>query len=114
MRCEELYDLFTHYSRQADRDILLQLIASHIRTCAACARGIPRLVQAVISFDTLTCEECRAYFPGYYEATHPDHPQDALPDDDIALVALHLWHCRNCHEEYSALVELSVMEELGL
>ena len=117
MRCDELYHLLTIYKRQEDGQIAYQLIATHIRSCPSCARGLRgllRLTQSLLSLDTLTCEQCRARFPGYYEATHPDHPQVTLPDMIIAGIALHLGHCRDCRQQYEALVELAEMEELGL
>jgi hypothetical protein len=117
MRCDELNRLLTIYRRQEDAQIVYQLIATHIRCCPPCARGLrgpTESTPSLLAFDTLTCEQCRARFPGYYEATHPDHPQVALPDLVIAGMALHLGRCRDCHQQYEALAELSEMEELGL
>ncbi len=117
MRCDELYRLLIIYKRQEDAQIVYQLIATHIRSCSSCARGLSsptRSIASLLALDTLTCEQCRAHFPGYYEATHPDHPQVALPDVVIARVALHLGGCRDCHQQYEALAELSEMEEMGL
>lgn len=114
MRCDELYHLLTNYTRREDRDIAYQLIATHVRLCRSCARGLPRLTPILVSLDALTCAECRVLFPRYYEATHPDHPQVALPDLAIAEVTLHLGRCLDCHQEYDALMAVSEMEELGL
>lgn len=112
MRCEELYHLLTIYKRREDRDIAYQLIATHIRSCQSCACGLPHLNPILDSLHALSCKECRALFPGYYEATHPDHPQVALPDLAIAEVTLHLGSCLDCHQQYGALMALSEMEEL--
>ena len=114
MRCEELSYLLTIFNRRAGRDILYQSIATHIRACSACARGLTQLAPSLLSHDRLSCEDCRARFPGYYEATHPDHPQVTLPDVAIAEVAIHLGHCHACHDQYEALRELAQIEELGL
>ncbi len=114
MGCEELYYLLTFYKRREDRDIAYQLIATHVRSCQSCARGLPHLTPTMVSLDALSCEVCRALFPDYYEATHPDHPQVRLPDLAIAEITLHLGRCLDCHQQYDALIALSEMEELGL
>ena len=114
MRCAELYYMLTIYKRREDRDIAYQLIATHIRSCQSCARGLAHLTPMLDSLDALSCTECRALFPGYYEATHPDHPQVTLPDVVIAEVTLHLGRCLDCHRQYDALMALSEMEELGM
>lgn len=114
MRCDELRNMLTIYQRQEDQYLASQLIATHVRFCPSCARGLLDLAQAISIPDTFTCEQCRACFPSYYEATHPDHPQVSLPDLTIAAIALHLHHCLACREEFSALVELAEMEEMGL
>jgi len=113
MRCDELYQLLTIYNRQSDRTLACQFIATHIRACLSCASGLTRLAQSLLSLDSMTCELCRARFPSYYEATHPNHPQVSMPDMAIAEVALHLGRCAACHQQYEALVELSEMEEMG-
>jgi hypothetical protein len=114
MRCEELYHLLTIYKGLEDRAIAYQLIATHIRSCPSCSRGLPGLTSLLTSLDALSCAECRALFPDYYEATHPDHPQILLPDLTIASIALHLGRCLDCHRQYQALADLSQLEELGL
>lgn len=114
MRCDELSYLSALFERRAGRDILYQSIATHVRACPACARGLSQLAPSLPSLDSLPCEDCRARFPGYYEATHPDHPQVMLPDVAIAEVAIHLGHCHACHDQYEALLEVAQMEELGL
>jgi len=113
MRCEELYHLLTIYFREKDRDIAYQLITSHIQSCPTCSRGLSRLPYDLLSLDQVTCEQCRSRLPSYYEATHPDHPQVTLPDTTIAEVALHLGHCLECSSLFSALVQVSEMEERG-
>ena len=114
MRCDELHQLMIAYSRKQDKAIAFQLIATHARSCSLCARGLSHLAQALLSFDTLTCEECRTRLPNYYEATHPDHPQVSLPDTIIAAVAVHLGACPACHKLYTELFERAEMEEMGL
>jgi len=59
----------------------------------------------------LTCDQCRAHFPAYYEATHPESPLSELPDVEITEVALHLAHCSSCGEEYDEFVLLSMLDE---
>jgi hypothetical protein len=111
MRCEELYRLLTIYSRQEDRDIAFGLIATHIHSCPTCAHGLTLLGEALIASDPLTCEQCRARFPIYYEATHPDYPLASMSEAAMAEVALHLGHCAACREQYEALSLLSSLEE---
>lgn len=113
MRCDELNRLLQVYRQNKDRDIAFQLITSHILSCRSCARGLHQLTQELFALDILTCEQCRSRLPSYYEATHPDHPQIALPDTTIAEVALHMGHCHECSELFAALVEVSEMEERG-
>src|SRR5215472_9091204 len=111
MRCEELYRLLSIYWRQDDRDIAFNLIPAHIHTCQSCARGLTLLTHALLSDDTLTCEQCRARFPAYYEATHPDHPLVSLSEVEMAEVAIHLGNCPACREQYKELERLSQLEE---
>lgn len=61
----------------------------------------------------LSCDQCRARFPDYYEATRPVYPLVAMPEQQIAEVARHLGGCPTCHEEYADLVLLSELEERG-
>ena len=114
MRCEELYRLLNFYSRLEDQDIAFGLIATHIHTCPTCARGLTQLGKALIARDALTCEQCRARFPNYYEATHPEYPLATMSETAMAEVALHLGHCAACREQYTVLVQLSAMEEEGV
>src|SRR5947209_20057690 len=111
MRCEELYRLLNIYWQQDDRDIAYNLISAHISTCPSCARGMPMLSRALLSDDTLTCEQCRARFPTYYEATHPDHPLATMSDVEMAEIAIHLGNCCACREQYIELERLSTWEE---
>lgn len=113
MRCDELYRLLGIYWKDEDRDIAYSLISTHIHTCPACARGLIQLSKALIR-DNLTCEQCRARFPTYYEATHPDHPLATMSETALAEVALHLGHCAACHDQYVALEQISLMEEEGV
>jgi hypothetical protein len=113
MRCEDLNRLLQVYYRSNNRDIVNQLITSHILSCSSCALGLHQLAQELLALDTLTCEQCRPRLPSYYEATHPDHPQVTLPDATIAEVALHMGHCRDCSQLYAALVQVSEIEERG-
>lgn len=111
MRCEELYRLLSIYWQQDDRDIAYNLISAHISTCPSCAHGIPSLSEALLSDDTLTCEQCRARFPTYYEATHPDYPLVSMSHVEMAEVAIHLGNCSACRDQYRELERLSVLEE---
>ncbi|HEV7237595.1 MAG TPA: hypothetical protein VGN15_15515 [Ktedonobacteraceae bacterium] len=111
MRCDELYRLLGMYWREEDRDIANNLISTHIHTCRTCARGLTRLAKAFIVRDSLTCELCRARFPTYYEATHPEYPFATMSENTLAETALHLGHCSACREQYSVLVQLSAIEE---
>ena len=111
MRCEELYRLLSIYWRQDDRDIAYNLISAHISTCPSCARGLTLLSKVLLSGDILTCEHCRARFPIYYEAMHPDYPLVTMSDLEMAEVAIHLGNCSACREQYGELERLSELEE---
>ncbi|HVB74048.1 MAG TPA: hypothetical protein VNE38_10895 [Ktedonobacteraceae bacterium] len=111
MRCEELYHLLNIYWRQEDQDVAFGLIATHIHSCPTCARGLTQIGRALIASDTLTCKQCRARFPAYYEATHPEFPLASMSESAMAEVALHLGHCRACREQYQELSLLSTLEE---
>lgn len=114
MRCDELYRLLNIFWREEDRDIAYSLISTHIHACPTCARGLVQLSKALIAIDNLSCERCRARFPNYYEATHPEYPLATMPEIEMAEVALHLGHCSACREQYAALVQISMMEENDL
>jgi hypothetical protein len=114
MRCDELYRLLNIYRLEEDRDIASSLIATHIHTCPICARGLTRLARTLIAIDDLDCDECRALFPRYYEATHPEYPLATMPESEMAAVALHLGHCSACREQYRALEQISISEENDL
>jgi hypothetical protein len=109
MGCDELRHLLSVYADE--RDIVNSLIAAHIRSCPVCARGITNLVKALILEDSLTCEECLARLPDYYEATHPAYALPGLPDAEMAEVALHLGRCVSCHEQYEILTLFARMDE---
>ena len=111
MGCDELRHLLSIYGEESD--IVNSLVAAHIRSCPICSRGIEWLSRALISEDALSCEECRARFPTYYEATRPEYPLVDMPDVEMTQVALHLGSCAACKEQYEALVLLSQLEESG-
>jgi hypothetical protein len=69
------------------------------------------LAEALIANDPLSCDQCRARFPAYYEATRPEFPLIEMEDTELAEMAFHLSHCTSCHEEYEQLVLLSELEE---
>ena len=109
MRCDELRHLLEIYA--GEDDIISDFIAVHIRSCQTCNHGIELLSKVIISNKELTCEECRARFPAYYEATRPDYPLVEMSNIELAEVALHLGHCAACKEQYELLVLLSEIEE---
>lgn len=109
MRCDELRHLLSVFWQESD--IVSDLIAAHIRSCQSCNRGIELLSQVLITNDSLTCEQCRTYFPSYYEATRPDYPLVEMSNMELAQVALHLGNCSSCKEQYEMLVMLSELEE---
>jgi len=112
MKCDELLELLnTEGWEKGENPLLCSSIAFHIRSCANCVHGMIRLSTALLIADLLTCEQCRAYFPSYYEATRPDFPLTSLPDLVIAAIARHLASCSACNEEYEELVLLSELEE---
>ncbi|GAC1568534.1 MAG: hypothetical protein NVS3B14_18070 [Ktedonobacteraceae bacterium] len=111
MRCEELYRLLNIYWRQEEQHIAFGLIAAHIHSCSTCAYGLTELGKTLIDSDALTCDQCRARFHTYYEATHPAYPLATMSETAMAEVALHLGHCSACREQYQSLALLSALEE---
>ena len=109
MGCQELRQLLNTDWRGNDR--LSSYIATHVRSCADCHHGLVRLALALIADDPLSCDQCRARFPVYYEATRPEYPLIEMEDAELAEMAFHLSHCASCHEEYEELVLLSELEE---
>jgi hypothetical protein len=109
MRCDELRHLLKIYG--GEDDIISDFIAAHIRSCQTCNFGIELLSEELITYHELTCEQCRARFPAYYEATRPDYPLVEMSNIEMAEVALHLGHCASCKEQYEMLVLLSEIEE---
>ena len=111
MKCQQLFDfLHTKWLSRKSRNAR-NTIAAHIRSCPICRRSIEQLTAALIGEDALTCDQCRAHFPSYYEATRPECPLVTMPEADMIEVAIHLGHCTTCAEEYAVLVELWSMEE---
>jgi hypothetical protein len=111
MRCDELYRLLNTFWREEERDTASSLISTHIQSCPTCARGLVQLSQTLLTLEDPGCEQCRAHFPTYYEATHPDYPLATMPEHEMAGVALHLGRCAACREQYLALEQVSIMEE---
>ncbi len=112
MGCNELLQLLnTEGWEKGEAPLTCSSIATHLRTCANCLHGMIRLSSALLILDMLTCEQCRARFPAYYEATRAEFPLISLPDQEIATIALHLSGCPACNEEYEELVFLSELEE---
>jgi|SRR5271157_5815158 len=109
MRCDELRHLLKIYG--GEDDIINDFIAAHIRSCQTCNLGIELLSEELITYHELTCEQCRARFPAYYEATRPDYPLVEMSNIELAEVALHLGYCASCKEQYEMLVLLSEIEE---
>lgn len=114
MRCDELYRLLKVFWREEDGDIVSSLIATHVHSCPTCARGLVQLSHTLLMVEDPDCEQCRARFPTYYEATHPDYPLATMPQSEMAEVALHLGRCAACREQYLALERISAYEENGL
>lgn len=111
MRCDELYRLLDIFWREEDRARAASLLSAHIHACPACARGLEQLSQALLAMEDADCEQCRARFPTYYEATHPDYPLATMPEHEMVRVALHLGRCAACREQYLALEQVSISEE---
>jgi hypothetical protein len=111
MGCDELRRVLRIYGRESD--IGLSMVATHIRTCPICSRGIDRLTADLLAErqDTLSCEQCRDRFPAYYEATRPEYPLTNMSDVEMAEVALHLGACDACKDQYQTFVLLSELEE---
>ena len=109
MGCEELRQLLNTPWR--GNDSLSSCIVTHVRSCRHCHHGLVRLTEALIADDPLSCGQCRARFPAYYEATRPEYPLIEMEDAELAEMAFHLSHCASCHEEYEQLVLLSELEE---
>ena len=109
MACDELRRLLVTDWR--DDESMSRCIATHIRTCRNCHHGLVHLREALDTDDALTCDQCRAEFPAYYEATRPAYPLVEMADKEMAQVAFHLSQCDKCHEEYEVLLLLAELEE---
>lgn len=110
MGCDELRRLLVTNWR--DDESMSRCIATHIRICRNCHHGLVHLKDALVgSDDALTCDQCRATFPTYYEATRPAYPLVEMADKEMARVAFHLSQCDTCHEEYEVLLLLAELEE---
>ena len=112
MGCDRIAQLLNTDWQTEDVDSTTSVVA-HIRSCPLCHHGLVFLSHALLSKDMLSCDQCRARFPAYYEATRPAYPLVAMPEQQIAEVARHLGDCPTCHEEYEDLVLLSELEERG-
>ncbi len=111
MGCDELRRVLRIYGNESE--IAFSLIATHIRSCPICSRGIERLTADLLAKkpDDLTCEQCRSRFPTYYEATRPEYPLTKMSDVEMTEMALHLGYCNTCRDQYEAFVLLSELEE---
>jgi hypothetical protein len=86
-------------------------LGAHVRSCPNCQRGIEQFASAFVVQNVLTCEQCRARFPRYYEATRPEYALVEMAEFEIAEVVLHLGQCANCRGEYEELMLLWELEE---
>jgi len=113
MQCETLLQLLNGVRwEEGETSLYGNAVAAHIRSCPLCQRGVVQLSEALITGLVLTCDQCRARLPAYYEATRPVHPLADLSDWEIAEVAMHLACCASsCREEYEELVLLAELEE---
>lgn len=110
--CAEVNDLLALLTAdwRTNEDVS-SLLAAHIRSCPSCHLGLAYSLCALATNDTLACEECRARFPDYYEATRPDYPLVEMSAVALIEVALHLGGCGACKEQYEALVLYAELEE---
>jgi predicted anti-sigma-YlaC factor YlaD len=114
MGCQELLQLLnTDQQIGGENGSARPGVAAHIRACPSCRRGILQLSSELIAGDVLSCEQCRARFPAYYEATHPEYRFIEMDEEEVREVVIHLGRCAECREEYEVLVELWKMEESG-
>lgn len=111
MRCDELYRLLNIFWREEDGDIVSSLISTHVHSCPTCARGLLKLSRRLLAMEDVSCEQCRARFPTYYEATHPEYALASMPEHELVEVALHLGRCSACRDQYQALEQISAYEE---
>lgn len=111
MGCDELRRLLSIYRKESD--IASGLIATHIRSCPICSHGIERIAGDLLADekDEFSCEQYRARFPTYYEATRPEYPLAEMSDVEMASMALHLGSCAACKNQYESFVLLSELEE---
>jgi hypothetical protein len=111
MGCTELRRLLNIYRKEPD--IASDFIAAHIRSCLICSHGIQQIAEDLLAdeYDNLTCEQYRARFPTYYEATRPEYPLAEMSNEEMARIALHLGTCAACRDQYDSFVLLSELEE---
>jgi len=115
MACDELLRLLQVRSlkeqqKRKSRTAMAGIVA-HIRSCPRCHHGVVRLSTALIARSPLTCDQCRARFPAYYEATRPEYPLVELSEVEMTEIAVHLSRCSSCHNIYEELVLLAELEE---
>ena len=108
--CETLLQLLNASEYAVGQEATTGLVA-HVRSCPNCQRGIEQFSIAFIAHNVLTCEQCRARFPRYYEATRPEYALVEMAEIEIAEIAVHLGQCADCREEYEELVLLCELEE---
>jgi hypothetical protein len=106
MGCQALLQLL-------DTDVEASLLAAHLRSCSVCYQGMVRLSRALLVPNVLNCDQCRARFPVYYEATHPEDRLVEMDEEYMREVIIHLGQCGRCQEEYEEVVQLWRREESG-
>jgi NMD protein affecting ribosome stability and mRNA decay len=112
MRCKKLLQLLqADQWKSGNHEDMSGSLAAHIRSCMLCQHHVTQLCDALVTPQALTCEQCRDYFPAYYEATRPEYPLVELSDIEMLEVTTHLWSCPSCREEYEELVRLAELEE---
>jgi predicted anti-sigma-YlaC factor YlaD len=113
MCCNELFQLLMRAGEEDGKTNAPpgSSIIAHIRLCPDCRSGAVQLAHELPGRSLLTCDQCRARFPAYYEATRPEYPLVEMADAEIITMILHLGQCDICREEYEELVLLSELEE---
>ena len=112
MGCNRILQLLKMDWQEDGEEVAInRKIVAHIRSCPICRYGLVRLSVDLLTGDMLTCDQCSARFPDYYEATRPSYSLVKMSTQQIAEVARHLANCPSCHEEYEELVLLAELEE---
>ena len=108
--CDRMLEQLPLYLNNPDQyRAELEAAVRHIQTCAACARRVEHLTQALATDeeDALTCQECQDNLPEYLQDIS-DGQTDAVRWHSLAF---HLATCPSCSDVYADLTDVVALAE---